>query len=325
MTASELAIATRHARTWIAALFTDVEAAPCAAPARTVCETLLGAWLCDTLSGDDDGSPLLTELAPRAAILLRDGADPDGCPAAAPTLRLIAAILLRRCGQVVPYLDDYLQITAELLAREDRARPAPALMEKQILLHGVGLCDEPPALDALPQLLRTLALPAEPELVERLLLHVEAATGWGTREPSGPAAEGWLVELLHGLAVHSLRAYDLPTGCKLLRALCHLGAADAQHDLADFLLLQQRPEGCFGFFAPEELELLRSSPDTKVDWELSLPVTLQCLWALLESAHGWRLFAGLPPRRTWEALLGASTHQRARSPQLPRSPASLTK
>ncbi len=99
---------------------------------------------------------------------------------------------------------------------------------------------------------------------------------------------------MRGFAVHFFRQYDLPTGCKLLRALCHVGTSSATHELADFVL-QQRPVGSFGFLGPEEAELESLAPGVSANLIPHLPTTVQYLWALSEaSGGGWRLFSSLP-------------------------------
>ena len=71
----------------------------------------------------------------------------------------------------------------------------------------------------------------------------------------------------------------------------HLGLAHAQiAPCLSFLLLQQRPSGCFGLFGPEQSNLPVDAP---VATMLELPVTVECVWTLAEAGGSWRLFAAL--------------------------------
>jgi hypothetical protein len=267
--------------------------------AQAVCEALLGLWLCDQLMGRREPSPRFQRIAARAVDLLPPRGDGfAGVPA---TLQLFAGFLLARAGVAHPNLDGYVRLTAEVLdgwAPEDPAE-ARALLEKQVLLHAAGLARAPHLVtrDEVVAVAERLALPADPAWVAELVLHVEAATGWGTRSLSLPPDEAWLVDLVRGLATDAFRQYDIAGGCRLFRALLHLGGPGAVAELRDYVLFQQRLDGAFGFFGPEEAALRARAPKTDAALALSLPVTIQCLWSLAEAADSaWRLFRELPCR-----------------------------
>jgi hypothetical protein len=94
----------------------------------------------------------------------------------------------------------------------------------------------------------------------------------------------------------SARGYKLDRVALLARTLAYLGAArgaPTQQAVA-FLLAQQHPTGCFGFFGPEVARARVKEPDFKESIELYLPTTLACLWALAEChATEFRLMASL--------------------------------
>src|SRR5262249_57352800 len=108
----------------------------------------------------------------------------------------------------------------------------------------------------------------------------------------------WLPELASAWALHALRAYDLVGGAERLRAVgwCASPSALTRTSLRrglEFLLLQQRPEGDFGFLAPE-LRAGGCTPDSGDERTLRLTVTVQCLWTLSECGpEGWRLLPAL--------------------------------
>ncbi|HVL23461.1 MAG TPA: hypothetical protein VM450_05215 [Thermomicrobiales bacterium] len=287
------------ARTWLADVF-ETMARHGAPTAQPVCEALLGLWLCDHLLEDRTPSPCFREVAARARDLLPPGG--DGFAGVPPTLQLFASFLLTRAGAAHPYLDGYARLTAEVLDGWTPDDPAEerALLEKQVLLHAAGLSRAPRLVTRAEVIAvaERLALPADPAWVADLVLDVEAATGWGTRSLSLLPGEAWLVGLLRGLATDAFRQYDIAGGCRLFRALIHVDCPGTVDEFRDYVLLQQRLEGAFGFFGPEEAALRARAPEADTTLALSLPVTVQCLWSLAEAVDpAWRLFRELPQRR----------------------------
>ncbi len=232
-------------------------------------------------------------------------------PAPAPALTFSAAALLAGEGL---YLADLhgpggLPAMAARLLGElpedvgDGAASNPELYDKRALLHAMGLLPAPRGTDLAPVLRRARALPltAPWEDWNDLLLRIDAATACGARPlrfPGGGEGRGDLEELLCGKAMHLLRCYDLPRGARMLRGMAYLGlTGEPWQECLRFLLLHQRLDGAFGFYGLEERKLRETMPagfSTTLD--LSLVVTVECLWTLAEST-GWRLLASFPPSR----------------------------
>lgn len=107
-----------------------------------------------------------------------------------------------------------------------------------------------------------------------------------------PASRPDLAMLLTSIAFERLRRYDLIFACVLLRGAAAI-APPRQRDLGEaarFLAAQQRPDGAFGFFdRPGPAE----DPDSAL--ALYLPVTLHCLWTLVELTRpDFRSVVGAP-------------------------------
>ncbi|HXO21896.1 MAG TPA: hypothetical protein VOA87_18430, partial [Thermoanaerobaculia bacterium] len=298
----------RRARRWLLAQL-DTAAGP-AAHADALHRILLGCALCDVL--DDDGTDgALPIVAGRVAAALVAGCLEAG-PPAAPALALLGAAILAAQGLFVPSLhgpEGLVSHVAALLATlpAQDLETELVLAEKRLLLDALGRHAVPVPADLSPALAfaRALPLAAPAREVEALLLRIEAATAYGTRAAEIAAGDRWIGELLGGLAMRSLRQYDLNLACRTLRSMMYLGG-DGGGSLADcsrFLCLHQRPEGAFGFFGIEERKLRATMPPGfSVDADLYLPVTVECLWTLAEKT-GWRLHDGLRSRRRGAAPL----------------------
>ncbi len=174
------------------------------------------------------------------------------------------------------------------------------LYEKRAWLHAMGRLRAPRGLELAPVLARARAMPvtAPWEVWADLLMRIDAATGCGTRVPLSLADGGSradLEELLSGKAMHLLRRYDLPRGARMLRAMAYLGSTGEEwRECLRFLLLHQRLDGAFGFYGLEERKLRETMPaGFCATMDLSLVVTVECLWTLAEST-GWRLLASFP-------------------------------
>ena len=107
--------------------------------------------------------------------------------------------------------------------------------------------------------------------------------------------DGRLDELLSSLAVRFLRKNKMHIGTSLLRSRLYLGFGldESPADFVDFLLLQQRHEGGYGFFG--NTQKLRTANGVRfcADLDLYLPMTLSCLWALAEACGDWRLYSSV--------------------------------
>jgi hypothetical protein len=297
LSAGELASAARRTQGWLEEVFCGVER-DTPPTADSVCNALLGSWLCDHLV-HRDAAALFPVLAPRAWKLLKAQRNPPYFAPVPPALKLIIAVLMKAEGLTIEYLEDFMRQSADVLERSSADHSIEGLghMEKEVLLHYAGLCREPASveLDQVSSFADSLSLTASADDVEVFLLYVEGWTAWGTRSVSLSKSEAWLEEMLRGFAVHFFRVYNLSMGCKLLRALCHVGASSATKELAEFVMLQQQGTGAFGFLGPEKAELECLAPGVNANLKLHLPITVQCLWALSEASTGdWRLFSRLP-------------------------------
>ena len=139
-----------------------------------------------------------------------------------------------------------------------------------------------------------LTLSVDREAVETVLDRVEARTALGTRPSELGPAETWIAELLAGVAMFSLRRYDFVRGPRLIRTVRALeplspAGLDLLGQCSSFLYLNQRPDGAFGFLAPEA-RALQAAGRGDADGALALPATVNCLWALAEVETAWRLF-----------------------------------
>lgn len=198
-----------------------------------------------------------------------------------------AGLACTRRGAGVPVLDDVVGSALALFADDPVADVATS--EARLIAHAAGLAAEP----TLPEPPAPPRLPADDDDVAWFAAGQSAATGFGTLEPTAASLEQ--TDLVSGLAGHYLRAYDLPLGTALVRALVHGGATESvgARDCLEFLLLQQRPEGSFGFFGPEAVDLPLG---IDVALDLQLPVTLICAITLAEAAEAhWRFVDGQRP------------------------------
>ena len=198
-------------------------------------------------------------------------------------------------------MNEFFAQTADLLRSmpENGDEMDTALCEKRLVLHAFGLHPPPKLVDAsrVEEMARVLPLVASTDDVEALLSAINSCTAFGTRHVELEDPSGFIRDALCGLATHYLRRYDLPMGCKFVRAAQYLGFDDEGtiKDCSSFIYLQQRPGGAFGLLGPEEVELRTASPEAGPELDLCLPVTLACLWTLGEAEERrWRLFHSLP-------------------------------
>jgi hypothetical protein len=259
--------------------------------ASAVCSTLVGISACSVL--DALLRPRLADVASRVAARLSAVADWTDVR---PALSIVTHALLADHGLVLPALAEFVGAMAAVL----EASPASdamadlALCEKRVLLHRLGHAGAPLLIEP-PELIEVAAalpLDSPREAVEAFLLQVGSCSGYGTRPVSLAAGADWVGELLVGLAARFYRKYDFVTASRLLRHAAYLGV-DSAHltDHVDFLVVQRRPEGGYGFFGAHEAPV-RAAGGTglSVERDLRLPVTVSCLVALAEVTTGWRLY-----------------------------------
>ncbi|HVR06713.1 MAG TPA: hypothetical protein VMW75_01585 [Thermoanaerobaculia bacterium] len=324
---------------WLQGVLDTLCRAP-GAPAEDLYRTLLGLHFADALAATgavpEAARRVASRLAgaPPAAATAAGPAPADGpgtraVRAPSPALTFCAAALLAGEGLFVPGLHAPAGLpaaAARLLAQlpedygdgagADGAGEAPELYEKRALLAAMGLLPAPRGLDLAPVLTRALALPltAPWEAWDDLLQRIDAATACGVRPPrwlAGDPGRIDLEQLLAGKAMHLLRRYDLPRGARMLRGMAYLGlTGEPWRDCLRFLLLHQRLDGAFGFYGLEERKLREAAPGFCATLDLSLVVTVECLWTLAEST-GWRLLASFPPARLDGPAVPAPRRRRA--------------
>ena len=265
---------------------------------------LLGYWICDSLTGAN--CEAFDEPARRIgeALSLADENGTLDWSKTAPALKLIVASLLSSRNVFVPFLHSaqgFLVQAVHALNASESADPATKMLlyEKRLLLHAMGLQPQPPriGLSDLRDFARSLSFVGPESDVEGLLLRIHSYTSFGTRQVQLERSDYWIADLLAGLALTFFRKYDLPMGSRILRALSYLGVdTEDVDDCVDFLRLHQRPEGAFGFFGAQEYELLTSkSQEFSADFDLKLPITIECLWAIREASdRDWRMYQTIP-------------------------------
>jgi hypothetical protein len=91
--------------------------------------------------------------------------------------------------------------------------------------------------------------------------------------------------------------YDLLSGSQLLRGAFGLGSNNLiSRTCIDFLLLQQRADGAFGFIGSEEHPLNTNDETVNhsdIAIDLYLPISLECAWTLAEATAKWSLMRNL--------------------------------
>ena len=85
------------------------------------------------------------------------------------------------------------------------------------------------------------------------------------------------------VALTDLRNYRIDLACRTLRYLLAFGTdLDYVQDALDFIGLQRRAKGGYGFFDPERSAEL---PAEKREIEYHLPITLNCVWTMNAAAR----------------------------------------
>jgi hypothetical protein len=259
---------------------------------KAACGILVGIWICTALN-----SGLLAELSHIAGRVAERLSTVKQWADLPPALSILAYALLSRFGIAPPGLATFVRRLARVLDANSANDPVLdlAFCEKRILLNQIGLVKSPvllPFTDSV-QAARAMPLDAPKAAVETLLLYLSSCTGYGTRLVRVSANKAWVGELLSGLSVRFFRSSDILTACNLARNISYLGfsADSSRADLIDFVLLQRRPEGGYGFFGAADRSLSTASGGAfMADSDLYLPITLSCLWTLAEATGGWRLY-----------------------------------
>ena len=289
------------------------EAAPEAHPGALV---VLGLWLSHSIAhGNTRPFPaLIREIGLR---LIDLEARTDLRWAAVPsTLKVMVSAIFASEGVHVPYLHSskgFLDRVKSAFTSGQLSSPRCGLEELQCLLRVTGVVStasapEPVDSGALRTLARSVRVDQGPESVPAVFEGIAAATRWGLGHGHVDEDTEWFLEMASGWCLHALRRYDLIDGAVRLRALawCRPRSQWTRATLqqgTEFLLLQQRPDGDFGFLAPELRRLRETDPPAFVETTLRLSVTIESLWTLAEAVQpGWRLYSCLPRHTRWNGM-----------------------
>jgi hypothetical protein len=283
------------ARSWLRSVTGDMLSDP-DTQAGPLAQLIIGNWATAALANDS-----LETVAPEIqrighALAERDAANKLSWWDMPAAHSLLVAIALERYEIVVPYL----HASCGFLARAVQTLEVmddPALNDPRTVLENAGRLTESPRPSAreVVAVADGLSIAADPEDIDVLADLVEAHTAFGTRPSLLRPRDGWIAELLAGVAIQSLRRYDLVRGARLIRALRALEplsttSLDLLRHCLSFIYLNQEPGGAFGFLAPEARALAEVEPGRDAECAIALPATVECLWALAEAETGWRLF-----------------------------------
>jgi len=262
---------------------------------NAACSVLVGTWVCAAINCTVASA--LPELADRVAASLSTVGEWIDVP---PTLTIITNALLADHGIILPGLATFVRTACAALDAHGAVDAVSDLMfcEKRVLFNQLGWVKPPMLLEPRCVVHATRAFPLDGSrpAVETLLLHLGSVSGYGTRSIELDVDKGSVGELLAALTVRFFRCYDFITATKLLRTAVYLqlDAKDRLVDLIEFILLQHRPEGGYGFFAAQEASVKETvGKQFSADRDLYLPVTLNCLCALAEATSEWRLYGNL--------------------------------
>jgi hypothetical protein len=291
------------ARDWLISIL-DNESNASRDRAEVFSGVLMGVWICD--SAVSPSARLgVSKFIQQAKILLMEHLKAESAWARTPPLlKLISAALLRQHGTHIPALhgkDGFVRRAANALScAAGKWGPEEwALLEKRVVLHQMGLLPRPHpvSLTKLWRDYRDFNLGDPNEAVDHLLQLTNAHTLYGLEVlPPRPEYRD-VAHRLCELAASRLRHYDLLSGSKLLRAAFGLASNSLLScTCVDFLVLQQKPDGAFGFLGAEEHRVNTkdqtvSHPDVAVD--LYLPISLECAWALAEATGKWSFMRSL--------------------------------
>lgn len=262
----------------------------------SVCSLIVGLYICDELLPATTTSSAIIR---RLALRLRDDMERNSLGAGASIkTRFFVASIAQQIGAEIPisYAEQMLRTALVFREEDELVVPVchgPEIEEKRALLALFGLCQPADRFlnGGLQQALERPLLGADRHQLEQVLTWIEIASCWGTKHLSGMAVVRSR-SVFHALATAYLRQYDFNTGCRVLRALNALGAQSTElADSLDYLLLHQRPDGCFGFFGIEASDLRARGPEGEYALgQLELVATVASIWTLAEVAKPSRGF-----------------------------------
>lgn len=259
---------------------------------------IVGLWLCGQISDGNTGA-LTRALSARASLLGMLDAQGPTTFLKTPTASCYALAILRGLGCESSGLERFAKRAGEVLARAETAGSAPGYYEVRRILWRLGLAQKPASLSPvqLEGVLEHMTPGASRQETDHLVTAVASATDCGTRPVTTPGnrQRHGFDELLLGIAMYELRQYDLDSGTRLLRTLLYLGLDECTmfNACVEYIYLQQRAEGAFGFFGPVvDADAAIGSVDEAL--RVLVPTTLSCLLVLAEcNQPGWRLARAL--------------------------------
>jgi hypothetical protein len=252
-------------------------------------QCLLGLWIAARAleSTGDDGVEDLAGVVSQQLAGLHDAA----ISSLDSKLLLLALYILRRCGHPGYALETYGRKVANAF-RED-AHAHNDHVGEAIILSRLGLCDDPNGnAGASPHATALDFLNGDLEATRKLSTRICAATHFGTREARPFPGRRQIAFVTKVLLIDALNSYDIATGAMLLRLVAYLGSTNGVviEDAQSFLLLQQQPSGHFGQYDLHAKALGDAGLDASFD--LYLPLTVSCVWALAETAiRRFRVFS----------------------------------
>ena len=274
-------------------------------PLATVLQSLVGCWICErglaAGAGDRRLRALAREVARRldlerpALVALRR------CDAG---LVLLCGGILRALGCPSATLEAFIRTLAH--AVPGRGPGAPELFPVRFLLNRLGLHPHPGRHELrAPDLLQAPnPFRGGESSVRSVASRVAAATAYG-RTVCSPDAElrKRLAVVVPVWMLACLREYDLELGALLLRTMGYLRLRRDRvfREGLAFLLVQQQPDGRFGFLARDVARRRAAARRRDAVHALHLPLTVCCLWAIAEASNPRFVLLRLD-RRAWRRL-----------------------
>lgn len=282
-----------RAQTWFMNIYKHI-CTDARIPMTIVLQNLIGCWICEKALMRYVGKPDIYSIAGK----IQKHLDIKGREAFSELLNSDAALVLLSAG-ILRALDSksetielFIQeVAAGLNGHEDRDKTETTeLFATRFLLHKLHLHQDLCTYSInWPQISSEKNLfQADESVIRALASDIAAATSFGQRFPSvEPALLKQLAIVLPVWTLFYLRQYNLEMGTLLLRTMnyLHLREDIAFQECLNFVLAQQQLDGCFGFLAPEVSRLQSNKSDFNDAFELYLPLTVSCLWAIAEATN----------------------------------------
>lgn len=282
-----------RARTWLLGLY-ELICVDIGIPIASVLQALIGCWICEEALIADEKLSGAQSLAYEVHRRLNYGEQEifSTLQNSDAALVLLSAGILRKFNIKNMWIESFIQqVSAMLQIHKDQdQKESSELFAARFLLHTLQLHPTPDTfeINLPPNALGTNLFQANELAIRMLATDVAAATAYGQSLPL--AETGLLSQLAVVLPVWMLsylRQHNLEIGTLLLRTMNYLHLCE---DIAykighNFVLAQQQLDGRFGFFAPEISQLRSIKPRFDEIFDLYLPITVSCLWAIAEATN----------------------------------------